>query len=1661
MAFIPSNKSDLQTAINAWIVDETSTTSTYGDINTWNTSLITDMSDLFRNKTGFNGNIINWNVSNVTDMHRMFSGAHSFDRAIGNWNTSKVTNMYYMFRDARTFNQDINNWNVSNVTTMWAMFGGAYNFNQSLNSWDVSKVTNMGFLFYNALKFNGIIRDWNVSKVKYMDYMFQGATLFNQQLGTWNVENVTNMKGMFYYAESFNQPIGNWDTGSVTTFRRMFSFNPVFNQPIGNWNTSNVTDMHGMFYPLSAFNQVIGEWNTSQVTDMSYMFNGASVFNQYIRGWDTTTTSTNMGYMFNGANEMHNTYTGTPGFSNNPTNEFFNQPFDSNMYNTPPIANVDVIATTENISVTINVIGNDTDADGDSLTVLSSSATNGTVAIQSDQTIVYTPTTDFTGTDTMTYTISDGQGGTATSTVTVTVNVQINRAPVANVDTAVTNENTSTVINAISNDTDADDDTITVESASALNGSVLVQSDQSLLYTPNNDFYGIDTISYTIIDGQGGSANSTVAVSVNETPNTAPVANADTAITNKNTSVTFNVIGNDTDIDGDTITVYVATALNGTVTIQGDNTLVYTPDTGFAGTDTISYSINDGQGNSADSTVTVAVNTPPIANIDEIITNQNTNITVNVTSNDTDIDGDSLSVSSASALNGTVVIQNEKNIQYTPNTNYVGTDTISYTINDGRGGTANSTIVVVVNSQPVANIDEITINKNIATLINIISNDSDADGDSITLYSATANYGTVVNQNNGTILYTPNTDYVGTDIISYTIQDGRGGSATSVVNVTINTVPVANVDNIVTNENTAVNIDVISNDTDADSDSLAVSSASASNGSVVVQGDNTLLYIPTTDFTGTNLINYTITDGRGGYATSIVTVSVNSPPVANVDEIITNINTSVEINAISNDTDTDGDTITISSASAIIGTVAVQTNGLLLYTPSTDYIGSDTITYTIIDGRGGTSNSTVNISVNALPVANSDEITTNINTSVEINAISNDTDIDSDTITISSASANSGTVVIQNDGDILYIPPTDYTGSDIIVYTISDGRGGTANSSVAVTVNTHPVANIDEVITNKNTSVSINVIGNDTDADGDSLTVSSATATKGFTIIQSDSNILYTPNTNYIGNDTISYTIRDGKGGTSNSTVNVTVNTPPVANVDEILINQNISTIINVIANDTDADGDSIAVSSVSATNGNVVIQSDGTIKYTPNTNYTGVDTITYTISDGRGGTSSSTVTVTVNTPPVANIDEVITNTNTSISINAIGNDTDYEGDLLSVSSASATNGTVVIQSDGLLLYIPNTDYTGSDTIIYTITDGRGGSSDSTVTVNVDNTPPVANVDVTTTNKDTSVEINVTSNDTDADGDSLSISSATATNGTVVIQSDGQLYYTPTTSFTGLDTITYIITDGKGGTATSTVTVTVNAPPPTPPPVIINIPPAVINDTATTYYGESITIDVLKNDSDANGDILSVSAATAEHGTVTINDGETIEYTPNLNFFGTDIITYTANDDNGGETDGYVTLISEICFTSDALVLTDQGYIQIDQIDINKHTVHNQRIVAVTKTINKSPYLICIKKSALGENVPSQDTTMSKDHMLYYKEGKINANRLEELETNVCKVENTKSILYNVLLESYANMTVNNMMVETLHPDNIIAKMAIWNIANQLHEISNHTNSHD
>ena len=163
--YIFSTKAELQTAVNLWISDNTAALATYGEINTWDTTAITDMNSLFTSKTTFNSNISNWDVSNVTNMNGTFSGASSFNQDISNWDVSNVTRMDSMFSGADSFNQPIGDWNVSSVTDMYGVFAGALSFNKPLNNWDVSSVTNMGDIFNRATAFQQPLNLWEVNSL--------------------------------------------------------------------------------------------------------------------------------------------------------------------------------------------------------------------------------------------------------------------------------------------------------------------------------------------------------------------------------------------------------------------------------------------------------------------------------------------------------------------------------------------------------------------------------------------------------------------------------------------------------------------------------------------------------------------------------------------------------------------------------------------------------------------------------------------------------------------------------------------------------------------------------------------------------------------------------------------------------------------------------------------------------------------------------------------------------------------------------------------------------------------------------------------------------------------------------------------------------------------------------------------------------------------------------------------------------------------------------------------------------------------------------------------------------------------------------------------------------------------------------------------------------
>ena len=168
-----------------WMGAVNNALTTVPSMNSWDTSNVIDMSNMFQFNVSFNEPIGNWNTSKVTNMSGMFSSCTNFNQPIGNWDTSQVTDMHWMFFAAKKFNQPVGNWNTANVTEAWAMFENAQRFNQPIGNWNMSKVTSM------------------LS-------MFQDAYVFNQDIGNWNVANVTSMESMFRNAGNFNQSLENW-----------------------------------------------------------------------------------------------------------------------------------------------------------------------------------------------------------------------------------------------------------------------------------------------------------------------------------------------------------------------------------------------------------------------------------------------------------------------------------------------------------------------------------------------------------------------------------------------------------------------------------------------------------------------------------------------------------------------------------------------------------------------------------------------------------------------------------------------------------------------------------------------------------------------------------------------------------------------------------------------------------------------------------------------------------------------------------------------------------------------------------------------------------------------------------------------------------------------------------------------------------------------------------------------------------------------------------------------------------------------------------------------------------------------------------------------------------------------------------------------------------
>ncbi|MCA8883532.1 MAG: tandem-95 repeat protein [Rhodobacteraceae bacterium] len=1226
-------------------------------------------------------------------------------------------------------------------------------------------------------------------------------------------------------------------------------------------------------------------------------------------------------------------------------------------------ANPNAVADFVNVSEdgpaqTGNLLTNDSDPGGDSFAIDQVNGAPGNVGAQftlpsgalltvsANGDFIYDPNgqfealTDFqTGQDSFTYRINDGQGGTDQATVTVFINGQ-NDAPLAADDTLSVADDSTAVVNVLTNDSDADNNPLTIQGiappfsnpVSLPNGDeqVTLPSGAVVTFTPgtgavsydpagNFSGGGSDSFDYIVADGRGGTDTGTVSVTITGT-NGAPVAVDDGVSGTEDSTLSGNLLTNDSDPNGDTLTVSLVNGAPGNVggqfalasgsllTVGTDGAFSFIPNAqhqalqnGQSAVETFTYTIVDGSGGSDTATATMTitgVNDAPIAVGDTGATDEDTATGGNVLTNDTDVENDSLTVSevggsalavgvaTAGSAGGSFVINSDGSFTYDPTgaldslaENTQTTDSITYRVSDGNGGNDVATLSIVVdgvNDAPDAVDDPLSTTEAAAiTGLNLLTNDSDPDAGDVPF------------------------------VVSVNGQTGAVGNQIALL----------------------------------------------SGALLTVNGSGTFTYDPNGQFnalqngqTATESFTYTIEDGFGAQDTATATVTINgisSDPQAVDDTDSTDEDNATSFDVRLNDSDADGDPLTVTQVDGMAilqgapvllasgALVSLNANGTLSYDPNGQFEAlaqggstTDSFTYLISDGTGGTATATVTMTitgVNDAPVAADDIRTTDEDSPVAISLFANngqgiDTDPDAgfvlDTVLIDGQApvlntpitlASGATVTKLGNGLVSYDPAGQFNAlragqqaSDSFFYQISDGLGGfdTATVTVNITgVNDLPTAEDDDFAVAVDQLLSGNVLannGNGADSDPDAGTVLAVNGVQGGI----------------------------GLGA-------------PVA----------------------------------TANGGLVTLQSDGSFSYDQNGQFSGLgngasasDSFTYQLTDGDGGTDTATVMITIggsNLPPVAVDDSGSTDEDTATLLSVLSNDSDGNGDPLSITNIDTTGtlGTVTQNANGTLTYDPNGQFeslsvgqSATDSFVYTLSDGNGGSDTATVTVTVNgaNDQPIGAADGGTgfvTDEDSAfTTANVLANDSDPDAlDVLSVLSVTTagTIGLVTDNGDGTFDYDPNGQFeslqagdTTLDTFTYTLSDGQGGTDQVTVSITVQG---------VNDPPVAADDGGVGFTTDEdsvfATLSVLGNDSDPESDPLSVTAFDAvgtAGGLISHLGGGVFSYDPNGQFealgagqTAQDQFTYTIGDGNGGTDTATVTIT--VNGVNDAPVAVDDG----------------------------------------------------------------------------------------------------------------------------------------
>jgi hypothetical protein len=940
-----------------------------------------------------------------------------------------------------------------------------------------------------------------------------------------------------------------------------------------------------------------------------------------------------------------------------------------------------------------------------------------------------------------------------------------------------TDEDTAVAVTLTASDVDGDALTYSVVDGPA-NG-VLSGVAPNVTYTPDPDYNGPDSFTFRANDGQADSNLTTVNITVDPV-NDPPVAADQAVSTDEDTAVAITLVGSD--VDGDALTYSVVDGPTNGVLNGTPPNVTYTPDPGYDGADSFTFRVNDGTTDSNLATVNITVssaNDPPVANDDSENTPEDTPVTIDVAANDADPDGNldptsangtcaNGSVGCNGAANGYLTDNEDGTITYSPSPDYNGADSFVYEICDTGTPSLCDTATVdltinPINDPPAAVDDSATTPEDTPVTIDVSANDTDPDGnlDPTSANSSCANgssgclgaaNGSLTDNGDGTITYTPNPAFSGSDSFIYEICDSSGQCDTASVSITsIPLVPAT------------IEVRVAASSDDAEENTSGrVALTSRDLELVYDKGDQTVgirfngVAIPA----GATIVNAYVQFKVGETTTEATALNIqgeahdNAPTFDNTTGDISSrsrtaaaVPWSPESWEANGEAGPDQQTPDIASViEEIVGQPGWSSgNSLVIIITGTgkrvaesyngDKAGAPLLH---VEYRTAVPNNP--------PVASDDSAITPEDTLVTIDVAANDSDPDDNLV---SASANTacatctgptyGSLVNGGDGTFDYTPNPDYSGGDSFVYEICDSGTPSLCDTAVVNVTVDPVddapvANVDSAAMPEETAVTIDVAANDTDPDGDldPSTANSACAgcadpSNGNLTNNGDGTFTYTPNPGFSGADSFVYEICDTGGLCDTAAVNLTVspvNGQPVASDDSAITPEDTLVTIDVAANDSDPDDNLVSASANTAcatctgpTYGSLVNGGDGTFDYTPNPDYSGGDSFVYEICDS--GTPSLCDTAAVNITvdpvddaPVANVDSAATPEETAVTINVAANDTDPDGNLDPASAntacatcTGATFGTLVGNGDGTFTYTPNPGFSGADSFVYEICD--------------------------------------------------------------------------------------------------------------------------------------------------------------------------------------------------------------------------------------------------------------------------------------------------------------------------------------------------------------------